>query len=263
VDPQIVAFKYNGFKYSFDSTVVTSISGTSDEATIAIHGIPNDDVTVDITWPLALGTDIPGGVFQLNYPSTWTTYPLGVSTAITVTLNSVGVFELEWRWLNGSRGYEYINFEITNSTGSATISPTLSNIYLTDADGNPLSPDPDTYSLVLCKYTPGLLVNNLMVLGESSLTASTSGTACSSFAIQQSYLITGLPNSATYSTLLSNNLITNPLVLKNAQTNTPVTSVNKWIAVTIGMYYVDGYSFEKIALQVDSSGNIISITQCS
>jgi hypothetical protein len=263
VDPQIVAFKYNGLKYSFDSPSVVSSGGTiGGDATIAIHGIPNDGVTIDITWPLAIGSDISGGLFYLNHPTTWTQYPLGVSTAITVTLDSFGVYEIEWRWLAGGRGYEYINFEITNSSGSATISPTLTDQWLTDADGNVLSPDPDTYSLVLCKYTTGLLSNNIMVVGESTVTATTSGTACSSFAIQQSYLIQGIPNSATYTTILTNNLLTNPLVLKNAQTLSVINGTNNWIAVTIGMYYVDGYSFEKIALQVDSSGNIIDIVQC-
>jgi hypothetical protein len=262
VDPQIVAFKYTGFKYSFDSALITS-TGVTQDATIAIHGMPNDDITVDITWPLSLGTDIPSGVFQLNYPSAWTTYPLGSSTAITVTLDTNGVFELEWRWLNGGTGYEYINFEITNSTSGATISPTLSNQYLTNADGNPLSPDPETYSLILCKFAPGSLSNNIMVVGESTVTATTSGDACTSFSIQQSYLIQGIENGASYTDILTNDLITNPLVLKNAQTLSVINGTNNWIAVTIGMYYVDGYSFEKIALQVDSSGNIITIAQCS
>jgi hypothetical protein len=101
-----------------------------------------------------------------------------------------------------------------------------------------------------------------MVVGESVITATTSGDACSSFSIDRSYLINGLPNSADYNDFLNHNLIANPLVLKDGQTVSPINGSNNWIAVTIGMYYVDGYSFKKLALQINSLGTIINIVEC-
>ena len=263
ITPSIVAFRTNGYKYSFDSAGLISTGGTLvNDATIAIQGIPNDSVDVVLTWPLSMGSDIAGGTFYLNYPTTWTEYPLGTTTGITINLDGSGTYEIEWKILGGTRGYEYVNFEITATTSGATIIPALTDIYLSDADGAPLSPNPSSYSLVLCKYSSGLLTDNLMVIGESVITATTSGDACTSFVMDQSYLISGLPNSALYTDILTNDLMTNPLKFKNAQTLAPINGTNNWIAVTIGMYYVDGYSFEKIALQVDSSGNIINIVQC-
>ena len=261
LDPQIVSFKYNGYKNSFQTGGIVSTGGTID-AKIAIHGIPFDSVDIQMTWPLSLGSDIAGGLFYLDHPSTWTQYTMGVTTAITVTLDAYGIHEINWRLLNGGSGYEYINFEITGTTSGATITPALSELYLTDADGQDLSPNPSDYSLVLCKYPSGLMFNYIMVVGESVITATTSGDACSSFSIDRSYLINGLPNSADYNDFLNHNLIANPLVLKDGQTVSPINGSNNWIAVTIGMYYVDGYSFKKLALQINSLGTIINIVEC-
>jgi hypothetical protein len=261
-NPNQVEFKFNGWRE------VSNDPGNSSQfainGTIDVFGVANDDVDFEISWPFPLGTDIPNIVVQFNFGSGLQTFSPGVTTGKTLTLNSSGIGNVPWKLTVGNNpyyGFEYIKLTLTGTTGGASIINSLNPLNMTTEIGLDLSPNPDFYSLTWSRVPSPGASTYMMVGGISSVSATTSGTACSQFAINKSYLITPVIGTQDLNYILNNYTTTN-FQLLDGQTTSPVGSANKWIAIANTYYTVYGYTLNTIAIQVDSSGYIINAVQC-
>jgi hypothetical protein len=127
--------------------------------------------------------------------------------------------------------------------------------------GVDLSPNPSFYSLNWSRVPSPGSSYYMMVAGVSSVSATTSGTACSQFAIQKTYLITPAIGVQDLNYILDNYSTTGFRIL-DAQTLSSVVSANRWISIANTYYTVYGYTLNTIAIQVDNAGYIINAVQC-
>jgi len=261
--PLIVQFKYNGFCATYSAPGYITTGSTSNPLDqIVVIGYPNDDVDITIQWPFPIGTDLPSSTFSIYDTNalTWTTYPLGVNTGFTTTLNSSGVNVLEYKMIGAGYGFEFIKFDITATTQGAAILDTQEQLSLSTDPSVPLPLSAYTCISFVQLPAPGETAY-MMVVGFSSVSEVTSGTACTNYAVQKSYLINPAPQSQTLDYILDNYLTTS-FRFSDAQTLVPINGGNNWIAISNCQYTVYGYTMNKIAIQVDSSGYIINAEQC-
>ena len=162
--------------------------------------------------------------------------------------------------IGGGYGFEFIKFDITATTQGAAILDTQEQVSLST---NPLVPLPLTaYTCISFVQLPAPGASTyMMVAGVSSVSAATSGTACSNYSVEKSYLINPAPQSETLDYILSNYLTT-PFRFADAQTLSTINGGNNWIAVSNCKYTVYGYTMQTIALQIDSGGYIMNAKQC-
>jgi hypothetical protein len=259
--PNIVQFKFNGYREA-SSNPATS-SEFADDGTIDIIGVPNDNVDIEISWPLPLGTDIPSIIVQFNFGSGVQTLTPGVTTGVTIALDGYGIAEIPWKLTSGfaSNGFEYIKISLTGTSGGASIIEAQNPLNMTTEQGFELSPNPDFYSLSWSKVPSPGSSYFMMVAGVSSISATTSATSCSQFAIQKTYLITPAIGVQDLNYILDN-YNTIGFSIFDAQTLSPVGSADRWISIANTYYTVDGYALNTIAIQVDSTGYIINAVQC-
>jgi hypothetical protein len=261
-NPNQVQFRFNGWREVSNDPINSSqyaINGNID-----IIGVPNDDVDLEISWPFPLGTDIPNITVQFDFGSGFQTLTPGVTTGKTITLDSIGTGDIPWKLVVGNNpyyGFEYIKIRITGTTGGASIIEAQNSLNMSTEIGVDLTPNPDFYSLSWSRVPSPGASTYMMVGGISSVSATTSGTACSQFAINKSYLITPSLGLQDVNYII-NNYGTINFQLLDGQTTSPVGSVNRWIAIANTYYTVYGYTLNKIAIQVDSSGYIINAVQC-
>lgn len=261
--PSIVYFKYNGFCAVYDSPGYITTGSTSHPLDqVVIVGLPNDTVDVTLQWPFPIGTDIPSAVFSIydTNVSSWTQYTLGSTTGFSTTLDSSGLNILEYKLIGGTYGFESIKFEITATTQGATITQVENAVSLYTNPPSMLTPTGYTLVNFVKLPAPGETAY-MMVVGFSSVSEVASGTACTNYAVQKSYLINPAPQSQTLDYIL-NNYLTIPFRLSDAQTLVPINGGNNWIAISNCQYTVYGYTMNKIAVQIDSTGYIINAVQC-
>ena len=262
-EPAIVQFKYNGYApvYSSGGYITTGTSSDSHDQ-IVIIGEPNDTVDIQMEWPFPIGTDIPSAVFSIydTNASTWTTYPLGTTTGFSVNLDSSGLNILEYKLIGGTYGFESLKFSITGTTQGAAISDVQNTVSLYTNPPTPLAPTGYTCINFIKLPAPGATAY-MMVAGVSSVSAATSGTACTNYSVEKSYLINPAPQSQTLDYILANYLTTS-FRFSDAQTLATINGGNNWIAISNCEYTVYGYTMNKIAIQVDSGGYIINAKQC-
>lgn len=262
-EPAIVQFKYNGYAavYSSGGYITTGTSSDSHDQ-IVIIGEPNDTVDIQMEWPFPIGTDIPSAVFSIydTNATTWTTYPLGTTTGFSVNLDSSGLNILEYKLIGGTYGFESLKFSITGTTQGASITDVQNSVSLYTNPSTPLVPAEYTCINFIKLPTPGE-TDYMMVVGVSSVSATTSGDACNNYSVEKSYLINPAPQSQTLDYILANYL-TESFRFADAQTLSVINGSDNWIAISNCEYTVYGYTMNTIAIQVDSGGFIITAKQC-
>ena len=261
INTETVAFKNTASRLSSNFIQVVS---TQFDYECDIIGPPGATVDLNISWPYTSISGIPGAIIKMNFGAGSVVLTHGVDHGATVTLSSIGTFNLLWSVVSvdpSQVGWEYIKVEITG--GTVANSGTFDNEDANDATialGQYVNPIPTFFSINLSKVRNNA---NMSVVGAGSLQA-TSGAACSNFAYTDTYQIisTGAitPNSPI-TTILSN-FGSGYYQLYDSSGINVVAGGNQWIALSNTYYTFDTYEPVKIAVQVNNSGVIINAALC-
>ena len=191
---------------------------------ITIKGVPNDTLTIQVTWPSLNSMTGTTTMNSINIPE-------NVTSTFTVTLDSLGdggITGTTSRVGPTVYGQKYMKFEIISSSGSNPISLGSSAIFSVKAEPIP------------GRSLPGSLTNYV-----------SSGTSCSSIIAETSYIVT----TNSFPTI-------GQILYDNTYPGTPINGGNNWISVWSFAFSDFLNPTSKYSLQVSPTGQILNVVPC-